>query len=146
MRSACFATKHSVGAVAIYSSPRNAFKTPRNIFCPYFFFSVWSEILYDSIAAALSTKCLNDLDIEIDLIDDTIHYNDVIMSAMAPQIISLRIVCSTVCSRRRSKEHQCSASLAFVRGIHRWPVNSPHKGPVTHKMFPFDDIMFSRFK
>ena len=31
--------------------------------------------------------------------------------------------------------------LAFVRGIHRWPGNSSHKGPVTQKMFPFDDII-----
>ena len=36
-----------------------------------------------------------------------------------------------------------SASLAFVRGIHRWPVNSPHKWPVTRKMFPFDDVIMS---
>ena len=28
-----------------------------------------------------------------------------------------------------------------VRGIHRSPVNSPHKGPVTRKMFPFDDVI-----
>ena len=69
------------------------------------------------------------------------HYNDVIMSAMSSQITSLSIVYSTVYSRRRSKKHQSSASLAFVRGIHRWPVNSPHKGPVTRKMFPFDDVM-----
>ena len=46
------------------------------------------------------------------------HYSDVIMSAMASQITSVSIVCSTVCS---------DASLAFVRGIHRWPVDSPHK-------------------
>ena len=46
-------------------------------------------------------------------------------------------------SRRRSKKHQSSASLALVRGIHRWPVNSPHKGPVTQKMFPFDDVIIS---
>ena len=39
------------------------------------------------------------------------------------------------------KKNQSSASLAFVRGIHRWPVNSPHKGPVTRKMFPFDDVI-----
>ena len=39
------------------------------------------------------------------------------------------------------RKHQSSASLAFVRGIHRWPVNSPHKGPVTQKMFPFDDVI-----
>ena len=43
------------------------------------------------------------------------------------------------------RKHQSSASLAFVRGIHRWPVNSPHKWPVTRKMFPFYDvIMWSR--
>ena len=39
------------------------------------------------------------------------------------------------------RNHQRSASLAFVRGIHRWPVNSPHKWPVTRKMFPFDDVI-----
>ena len=43
--------------------------------------------------------------------------------------------------RRKSKKHQSSASLAFVRGIHRWPVNSPHKGSVTLKIFPFDDVV-----
>ena len=45
--------------------------------------------------------------------------------------------------RRRSRKHQSSASQAFVRGIHRWPVNSPHKGPVTRKMFPFEDVIMS---
>ena len=39
------------------------------------------------------------------------------------------------------RKHQSSASLTFVRGIHRWSVNSPHKGPVTRKMFPFDDVI-----
>ena len=34
--------------------------------------------------------------------------------------------------------------LAFVRGIHRWPVNFPHKRPVTRKMFPFDDVIMAR--
>ena len=38
-------------------------------------------------------------------------------------------------------KYQSSASLTFVRGIHRWPVNSPHKRPVTRKMFPFDDVI-----
>ena len=41
------------------------------------------------------------------------------------------------------RKHQSSASLAFVRGIHRWPVNSPHKRPVTRKIFPIDDIIIS---
>ena len=48
--------------------------------------------------------------------------------------------CLLVYPRRRSKKHQSSASLDFVRGIHRWVVNSPHKGPVTRKMFQFDDF------
>ena len=60
------------------------------------------------------------------------HYHDVIMSSLASQITSLTIVYSTVYSRTDQGKHQSSASLAFVRGIHRWPVNSPHKGPVTN--------------
>ena len=43
-------------------------------------------------------------------------------------------------SRADQRKHQSSASLAFVWGIHRWPVSSPHKGSVTRKMFPFDDV------
>ena len=70
-----------------------------------------------------------------------LHYNDVIMNTMASQITSLTMVYSTVYSRRRSKKNQSSASLAFVRIIHRWSVNSPHKGPVTRKMSPFDDVI-----
>ena len=49
------------------------------------------------------------------------------MEAMASEIISLTIVYSTVYSGADQRKHQSSASLAFVRGIHRWPVNSPHK-------------------
>ena len=75
-----------------------------------------------------------------------IHYNDVIMGPIASQITSLTIVFSTVDLDTDQRKHQSSASLAFVRGIHRRPVNSPHKWPVTRKMFPFDDvIMFYRF-
>ena len=73
-----------------------------------------------------------------------VQYNDVIMSSMASQITSLTIVYSTVYSRADQRKHQSSASLAFVRGIHRWPVNSPHKWPVTRKMFPFDDVIMDR--
>ena len=43
--------------------------------------------------------------------------------------------------RCRSKKTSISASLAFVRGIHRWPVNSQRKGPATRRMFPFDDVI-----
>ena len=69
------------------------------------------------------------------------HYDDVTMSLMASQITSLTIVYSTVYSGGDQRKPQSSASLAFVRGIHRGPVNSPHKWPVTRKMFPFDDVI-----
>ena len=73
--------------------------------------------------------------------DRAMHYNDVIMTTMASQIRSLAVVYSIVYSDADQKKYQSSESLAFVRGIHRWPVNSPHKGPVTRKMFPFDDVI-----
>ena len=74
------------------------------------------------------------------------HYSDVIMTTIVSQITSLTIVYSTVYSGADQSKHQSSASLAFVRGIHRGPVNSPHKWPVTRKMFPFDDvIMFLQY-
>ena len=63
------------------------------------------------------------------------------MGAMVSQITSLTTVYSTVNSGADQRKHQSSASLAFVRGIHRWPVNSPYKWPVTPKMFPFDDVI-----
>ena len=69
------------------------------------------------------------------------HYDDVIMNAIASQITSLAIVYSTVYSDADQRKHQSTASLAFVWGIQRGPVNSPHKRPVTRKMFPFDDVI-----
>ena len=62
-----------------------------------------------------------------------IHYSDVIMGSIASQITSLKIVYSSVYSGADQRKHQSYAPLAFVRGIHRWPVNSPNKGPVTRK-------------
>ena len=63
------------------------------------------------------------------------------MSAMVSQITSLTIVYSTVYSGTDQRKPQRSASLAFVREIHRWTVNAQHKGPLTQKMFPFDDVI-----
>ena len=63
------------------------------------------------------------------------------MGAIASEITSLTIIYSTVYSDADQRKHQSSASLAFVRGIHRGPVNSPHKWPVTRKMFPFHDVI-----
>ena len=71
------------------------------------------------------------------------HYIDIIMTMMAAQITSLTIVFSIVFSGADQRKHQNSASLAFVRGIHRGPVNSPHKWPITRKMFPFDDVIMN---
>ena len=73
--------------------------------------------------------------------DVLMHYNDVIMGSMASQITSLIIVYSAVYFGAYQRKHQSSASLAFVRGINRGPVNSPHKWPITRKMFPFDDVL-----
>ena len=80
-------------------------------------------------------------DLEFHTRETVEHYDDVTMSGMASQISSLTIVYSTVYPGADQRKHQSPASLAFVRGIHRRPVNSPHKWPVTRKMFPFDDVI-----
>ena len=69
----------------------------------------------------------------------TLHWRH--NGATASKITSLTIVYSTVYSGIDQRKHQSSASLAFVRGIHRFPVNSPHKWPVTRKILPFDDVI-----
>ena len=72
---------------------------------------------------------------------NSVHYSYVRISTMASQITSLTIVYSTIYSGSDQGKHQSSASLAFVWGIHRWPVNSPHKWPVTRKMFSFHEVI-----
>ena len=62
------------------------------------------------------------------------------MGATVSQISSLAIYW-TAYSGADQRKHKSSASLAFVRGIHRGPVISPHKWPVTGEMFPFDDVI-----
>ena len=62
-------------------------------------------------------------------------------SVSSSEITSLTIVYSTVYLGTDERKHQSSASLAFVGKIHRSPVNCPHKGPVTRKIFPFDDVI-----
>ena len=61
------------------------------------------------------------------------------------QITSLTIDYSNVYSDADKIIHQSSTSLAFVWGIHRGPVDFPHKWSVTRKMFPCDDVMHIRF-
>ena len=69
------------------------------------------------------------------------HYSEIIMSVVASQNTGISSVCSTVCSGTDQRKHQSSMSLAFMRGIHWSWVDSPHKGPVTWKMLPFDDML-----
>ena len=71
------------------------------------------------------------------------HYNDVLMMMMASQITGLSMVYPTICSGADQRKHKSSASLAFVMGIHRWPVNSPRKGPVTRKLYSFDYVIMT---
>ena len=62
--------------------------------------------------------------------------------AMASQITGVSLVCSTVCSGADQKKLQSSAPLAR---IYPWPVDSlmdsPYKGPVAGKVFPFDNVI-----
>ena len=117
---------------------------PLNI--PYFLNCVWYDwhticlimigdapfMLFDRMGCMYTLLCINAL-----------HYNDVIMGAIASQITSLTIVYPTFFSGANQRKHQSPASLAFVRGIHRGPVNSLRKWPVTRKMLPFDDVIMT---
>ena len=95
-----------------------------------------------AVTSKNSTKCqVPTLHCQYEETEEQTHYNDVIMGAIASQITSLTIVSSTVYSDADQRKHQSSASLAFVQEIHRGPVNSPHRWPVTRKMFPFDDVI-----
>ena len=72
------------------------------------------------------------------------RYSDVMMSAIASQITGVSMICSIVSSGWDQRKRQSSASLAFVRVIHRSPANSHQKGPVTRKMFPFNDVIMEK--
>ena len=63
------------------------------------------------------------------------RYSNVIMSEIVSQISGVSIVYSIICSGADQRKHQSSASLAFVKGIHRSTVDSSHKGPVTRTRF-----------
>ena len=102
----------------------NAYWKIRHIFCKVFSHSMipgtWRHSKWPTRSSKISAQ---------------FHYSGVIIGAMASQITSLTSVHSTVCSGADQRKQQSSASLAFVRGIHRGPVNSPQKWPVTRKMF-----------
>ena len=105
----------------------------------YTFYGIYSVSLEND--CQIGSQCIADTSCWYTTLFNWTHYSDVIMSAMASQITGVSIACSTVCSGADQTKHQSSTSLAFVGEIHRWPVNSLHKGPVTRIMFPFDDVL-----
>ena len=123
----------------------------KKIFSLRFSLKCFNQFRVRSLFLMTYNMCLQDLDyelincFEIDPSKQSAsyvrHYDDVIMGAMASQITSLTIAYSTVYSDADQRKHQSSASLAFVRGTHRGPVNSPHKWPVKRKIF--DDVIMS---
>ena len=69
---------------------------------------------------------------------DELQKSDLNLTGKYSTVVS--IVCSTGCSSAVQK-YQSSTSLPLGRGIHWWPVDSPHEGPVTRKIFLFDDVI-----
>ena len=63
------------------------------------------------------------------------HYSDIIISVMASQIYGVRLFHQPFCEDQRNKFR------VFVRGIQRWPVDSPHKEPATLKLFLFGGVI-----
>ena len=113
---------------------------------PLFFYThTFAALLQYTVRPKNYTRCScfvgdrrNDCDASLNNMGVSItHYRDVIMSTLVSQITSLTVVYSTVYSGADQRKHQSPVSLAFVR----WPVKSPHKGPVTRKMFPLDDVI-----
>ena len=96
-------------------------------------FKPWANGSIWAISQWLCLRSAGDVAAKLIVKIASCHYNDVKMSAVASQTTSLTIVYPTVYSGTDQRKHQSSASLAFVRGIHRWPVSSPHKWPVTRK-------------
>ena len=89
----------------------------------HIFSNAFENVVWKMWAILFRPQCVN-------------HYSDVIMGAMAYQITSLTIANLTFYSGTDQRKHQSSASMAFVSAV-----NSPHKGPVIRKMFPFDDVI-----
>ena len=113
-----------LGVNVLFTNPHSNVYWPDVALTSVLSFWLWVNVGPTCIITAWVTTCLY-------------HYNGVIMGATASQLFFY----STVCSGTNQRKPQSSALLAFVRRIHRWPVNSLHKGPVTRKMFPFDDVI-----
>ena len=68
------------------------------------------------------------------------HYDDVTWTSYNLKLLVTRLFVKQL-MWIHIKKHQCPRYWRFMRGIHRRPVNSPHKGPVTQKKLLFDDVI-----
>ena len=81
------------------------------------------------------------LSLKLDIQERTSHYVDVIMTSMASQITSFTVVYFQSFILAQIKENIKAPRHLPLCGNSSGPVNSPQKGPVTRKMFPFDDVI-----
>ena len=132
-RSNYFGNEKEMIKLEIFSLKSHGF---RRTCTGWVFYLRWSTVIYHKFIL-----CCREIISFISIWVVIGHYDDVIMTMLASQITSLMDVYSIVYSGVNQRIHQSSASLAFVREIHRGPVNFPHKWPVTRKMFPFDDVI-----
>ena len=65
----------------------------------------------------------------------SIHYSDVLMTAITSHITGVSTVCSTVCPGADQRKHQSFTPPASVGEVHQSPVDCPNKWPVTRKCF-----------
>ena len=113
----------------------------------YFIFTtVMSRVFLSQNPQIVSRNVIKDL--HLNFADAVVYITSPIISTVTSWWLWWRLKSpasplfySTVYSGADQRKHQSSPSLAFVWGIHRWSVNSPHKWPVKRKMFPFDDII-----
>ena len=65
------------------------------------------------------------------------------MSVMTSQInenLTVQMFVLGIHQRKYQSQHY----WPFVRGIHQWLVDSPHKGPVNQKAFPLHDVIMCK--
>ena len=114
------------------------------IMCNTFYHINMVNILFKLNQITVCQMCTKHKHLATEIYSNDSRYTGVAMSAMASHIIGISSVFSTVCSCAHHRKHQSSASLAFLRGIDRWPMDSSHKRPVTRKCFPLMTSLWTK--
>ena len=109
-----------------------------SLYCPLRFCHLFIPLRTPSFGTLITTMFTNWLLSQHNIVGTSVPWQWVRWRLKSPSLWLF-----TVYSGADQRKHQIAASLAFVRGICRWPVNSPHKGLVTRKMFPFNDAIMS---